>query len=64
MAQIAMTLPVFDPNEAPHLSDEDRDDCIEDIAYCEAADLLKIKPHQAAEILGRLEEIFIQDPDA
>ena len=64
IAQIAMTLPVFDPNEAPHLTDEDRDDCIEDIAYCEAAEVLKLKPHQAAEILGRLEEIFIQDPDA
>ena len=64
IAQIAMTLPVFDPNEAPDLTDEDRDDCIEDIAYCEAAELLKLKPHQAAEILGRLEEIFIQDPDA
>ena len=64
IAQIAMTLPVFNPNEAPHLTDEDRDDCIEDIAYCEAAEVLKLKPHQAAEILGRLEEIFIQDPDA
>ncbi|MEC8052422.1 MAG: HDOD domain-containing protein [Myxococcota bacterium] len=64
IAQIAMTLPVFDPNEAPHLTDEDRDDCIEDIAYCDAAELLKLKPHQAAEVLGRLEEIFIQDPDA
>ncbi len=64
IAQIELTLPVFDPNEAPHLTDEDRDDCIEDIAYCEAAEVLKLKPHQAAEILGRLEEIFIQDPDA
>ncbi len=64
IAQVAMMLPVFDPIEGPELTEDDREDCIEDIAYCEAADLLKLKPQQASEILTRLEEIFIQDPDA